>query len=240
MSWVEATQQTGQVVGLLPQPDGSVLWGVSFANTFTDTSTASSAVLEALQASRPGVSAGTSASGLTAQAKVNPGGSSLTAYAYASALFTLPAHTELLVQGTMTTSTSGPGSAGYMTPAGVSLDVGVPFSQGYAYAEVFLDVASAQQMATGQSNTSNTQTDVYSVGAYADGSTSPFLLSFRNDSAGDLSGGFSALTQVGASEISNRVPEPTSLALSMMALLALGSSLRGRRVRPTQAGKKGA
>lgn len=230
---VEATRYSGQTVNLLPQLDGSVLWSVSFAHTATDAQQDSTSFLQALGASNPGVAASTGALALTASANVTSvgasGAASLSSFAYATGSFVLSANTELRITGQINTLASGPGSSGFVSPAGVAPDVGTVFSQANAYAELYLDPGSTTSTSTGTSYTPNTNPASFPTLAYADSNSMALGVSFRNETGADASGTFYALVQASASEITSTVPEPSSWAMLVAGLLGTAGLARRRR-----------
>jgi len=231
---VQADRSSGQIVTLLPQPDGSVQWGVSFAQTVSDAHQGTSSFLEALSASNPGVSAASGATQFTAQAIVDSPGVSLSSFVYGTGSFTLSANTELRVTGLLNTQVNGPGSAGFQGPVGAAANIGVVYSQASAYAEVFLGSSSTLSNSGGVSYTPNTSSASFPVDAYSD-SSSPLLgASFRNESSIDASGAFYVLVQATASELQAvPVPEPGTGALLALGLCAV--ALRGARMRRNSA-----
>lgn len=228
-SSVDATHQFGQVASFFPQPGGSLQWSVSFAGSQSDTQQSSVGFLQPLNASQSGASSVIGSAQVVAQTSA-VAGRSTSAFADASGSFLLSASTELRVTGTVLTSISGPGSSGFVNPAGVAPEIGVPFSQASSYAEVFLDTGSSLSNLSGGNYTPNTDHSTYSVDAYGDSGQLPVDLSLRNEGAGEMSGNFYALAMASATEITSPVPEPSEWVLMAAGLIAVALTSRNRRL----------
>lgn len=225
---VEATRSFGELIDFLPQPDGSLQWSVSFADTVGQRRERASGALQVLTAGVQGASASTGAAALGASIDTNSGKASLFGFGFASGDLVLSAKTELRITANLSTLVSGPSSMGFVSPAGVSPDVGVGFSQAYAYAELFLDGTSALASVNGISYAPNANAASFPMDAYADGLDKPVELIFRNDLATDASASFYVLVQASGSEITLAVPEPSQWVLLAAGLALIGAAARRR------------
>lgn len=234
LSWVssftsvQATRDYGELVTLLPQADGSVQWSVSYTGKAVVEGNTAEALLQALGAQVQGATASTGAGSLSAQVGTAQGKASLFGFALASGDFLLSAMTELHVTARLNAATGGPGSNGFVAPAGASADVAVPFSQGYGYAELFLDGNSVLATVNGVSYTPNANPASYPVSAYLDAQEKSVELIFRNESASEVGASFYALVQASGAEITSAVPEPSQWLLMVLGLGLVGRAAQRR------------
>jgi hypothetical protein len=228
----QVSRDFGQVATLFPQAGGELQWTWSFLQTLTDAHSSADLPPFILSAHLPGVAAADEAGRVSADALVTTPASpaTLTGFAFSAGTFLLSAHTELRVTAELNTAISGPGSAGFVTPAWAAGDVGVLHSQASAYAEVFLGAASTVQRADGSSFTSSSRPVEFPDAAYGDAGVKAVSLSFRNDSDQSAGGDFYALAQVQATEFALTVAEPSAPALLFAGLTLIGLvALRKRR-----------
>jgi hypothetical protein len=228
----QVSRDFGQITNLFLQTAGDPLWNWSFQQTTTDFYSSTDLPPVDLTSQQPGVAAVGDGGRLSADALVTTPTTpaTLTAFAYSAGAFWLSAHSELRVTAELNTAISGPGSAGFLTPAWAAGDIGVLHSQASAYAEVYLGAASTVQRSEGSSFTASSRPFEFPVAAFGDAGLKAVSMSLRNGSDPAAGGDFYALAQVQATEFALMVAEPAAPALLLAGLTLTGLvALRRRR-----------
>ena len=224
--------QFGQTFELFAQPDGSLTWGVSFAQFASESSSSDSGFLTSALFANGAATAATTNTDVVTQAHTEAGGQSLTTEAYLFGDFVLSANTELRLTGSAESWISGTGGVDALTPVGVDPRFGVPFSQASTFLEVALGDQSFNQSLSGLNYAPNDNHALYPVADYAGSASSSFTLGWRNEAGDAQAGYFSLIARTSLSQLAVSppvvppVPEPSTWILMAMGLVAVGTVCR--------------